>query len=140
MNARADTIRVATLDDLPKWLYLAKERYPDRDIGATARWVSWCITHPARLVLVGHGCAGIAGVDLHYGIELRGKMNVLYSIPCLEPGIEAMTMLKKMVAWAKEKGAVPPFLIDNDSGVDFGPFVKRLGGQRDEAPRYTIPF
>lgn len=140
MNAVAAHIREATLDDLPKWLFLAKERYPDRDVAATAKWVSWCIQHPSRLVLVGRACVGIAGVDLHYGIELRAKMNVLYSIPNLEPGLEAMAIMKRMLAWAKEKGAIPPFLIDNDSGVDFGPFVNRLGGQPDLAPRYTIPF
>jgi len=142
MNAHSPphSIREAVLEDAPKWLALAVQRYPDRDVGGMRAWVEWCITNPDRLVLVGRASVGIAAVSLNYGVERRGRMDVLYTIPHLKPGLEAFAMIEIMMRWAKQKGAQGPFYIEPDTDVDFGPFVQRLGGTPAGGVRYEIPY
>lgn len=142
MNAHSpmNSIRQMTLADVPKWIALAKERYPGRDVGGMIGWVEWCITSPDRLVLVGSASVGIAAVGLNYGIERRGRLEVLYTIPRLNPGLEALAMVELMVRWAKGRGAEGKFDVDPDTNVDFGPFVRRLGGGPASNVRYEIPY
>lgn len=133
-------IRRATPADIPVWVELSKARYPDRDVAAGAKWVEWCIRHPERLVLVGKTHAGIATVSWHYGIEKRASLVLMFSASGAPYGLEGVAMLRAMVAWAKEMGAIPPFRVGSDNGTDLGAFAKRLGGEMVMEPHYAIPF
>lgn len=133
-----DGIRKATLADIPAGLALAEAAYPGRGVEKAAKWAEWCINNPDRLVLVSPKGVGIAQVSWNYGFELKGRLDLLYVAK--GSGLEALKMLRIMVAWAKAKGAVGSFAVDADTGVDFGPFVKRLGGTQTKGVRYLIPL
>jgi len=136
----SDTIRQATLDDIPRWLEIAQRVYLERDVSGSKPWAEWHIKSPNSLVLIGRAGVGIASLDLHYGLDLRAKLDLLFSFPELQPGIEPVSMVRIMVRWAKSKGAQPPFLVEFEGGYDPAAIVKRLGGWKVETPRYAIPF
>lgn len=140
MTAAHHEIRRAVISDIPGWLSLARGRYPGMDLSGVEKWVEWCIQSPKRLVLVGNATAGVAGLDLWHGIALRAQLIAMFTVPERQPGMEPVAMLRIMVAWARENKAKPPFLIDAQTGVDFGPFAARLGGHPAKEPRYVIPF
>ena len=49
-------------------------------------------------------------------------------------------MVRMMIAWAKEQGAQGAFKLEADTGIDFAPFAKRLGGHAVTTTRYDIPL
>ena len=55
-------------------------------------------------------------------------------------GFEAFRMVRMMIQWAREQGAQGEFKLDADTGVDFGPFARRLGGRASSAQWYVIPL
>jgi hypothetical protein len=131
-------IRRATDADKPFMLALAKECYPDRGIERGVPWVEWCMANSERLVLVGPNSFGIARVEWIYGFERRSGMDML----CARKGtgFEAFRMVRVMLRWAKESGAKGEFKLEADTGVDFGPFARRLGGRSNAAQWYMIPL
>lgn len=142
-------IRIATVADIPTLVEFAKEAYGDRLIGrggewvksgGGAHWLQWCISNPDRLVLIGANSVGIAQVSWHYGFEKRGRLDVLVSRPGSKTPFETLKMVRIMLDWAKEKGATGKFKLDADTGVDFEPFAKRLGGVPVTMTRYEIPL
>ena len=133
-------IRRASLDDMPFIIGMAKEKYPARQIEQGIPWMEWCIGSPERLVLVGPNSVGVAQVDWRYGFERRGRLDMLASRPQAGAPWEAFRMVRMMLAWAKEQGAQGTFRLDADTGIDFGPFAKRLGGEPVTLTRYEIPL
>ena len=133
-------IRRASLDDMPFIIGMAKEKYPARQIEQGIPWMEWCIGSPERLVLVGPNSVGVAQVDWRYGFERRGRLDMLASRPQASAPWEAFRMVRMMLAWAKEQGAQGTFRLDADTGIDFGPFAKRLGGEPVTLTRYEIPL
>jgi len=131
-----ETIRLATLADVPIWIEKAKAKYPGRDVEKATRWAEWCVQNPNRLVLVGRNCAGIAQVDQYYGFECKAKLDMLFG----DPSWETFRMVRMMVRWAREKGATGTFRLDADTGADFAPFAARLGGRPVTVTRYEIPL
>ena len=119
---------------------IAREKYPERAIEQGVRWVRWCMQSPERLVLVGPNSFGIAQVDWRYGFERRSKLDMLCSRPASGRALEALKMVQLMIAWAKEKGALGAFRLDADTGADFEPFARRLGGKAVTATWYEIPL
>jgi len=124
--------------DKPFMLELAKEKYPNRDIERGVPWVEWCMGNRERLVLVGRHSFGIARVEWIYGFERRAGLDML----CARKGagFEAFRMVRMMIQWAREQGAQGEFKLDADTGVDFGPFARRLGGRASSAQWYVIPL
>ncbi|MFA5897720.1 MAG: hypothetical protein WC829_01275 [Hyphomicrobium sp.] len=133
-------IHVATDADKPFMLALAREKYPGRNIDLGIPWVERCMANPDRLVLVGPNSFGIAQADWLYGFERRGRLDMLCARP--QPGValEALRMVRMMVGWAKSRGCLGTFKLDADTGVDFGPFARRLGGVKVTSVRYEIPL
>ena len=93
--------------------------------------------HPQRLVLVGAYSFGVAEVSDKYGFERRARLGMLAALP--GAGMEPLRLVRMMIAWAKQQGAAGTFRLDADTGVDFGPFAKRLGGKPILA-QYEVPI
>lgn len=140
MNIAVDQnpIRVATEDDIERWLPVARIRYPGRDINAGIPWVRWCMQRPDRLALTGLHSCGIAEIVPRYGFEPRAVLSLLLSDG--HAGFEPLRIVRQMVVWAKVKGVSGHFIIDADTGVDFGPLARRMGGGPADIKRYKIPL
>lgn len=134
------SIRKATVDDEAFMFAIAREKYPERAIERGAPWVRWAMKHEDRLVLVGPNSFGIAQVSWFYGFERRARLDMLCARPVSGAALEALRMVRIMVAWAAEHGAEGTFKMDADTGVDFEPFARRLGGKAVTATRYEIPL
>lgn len=133
-------IRRAILDDMPFIVELAREKYPKRVIDLGIPWMEWAIGNPERLVLVGPNSVGVAQVSWNYGFERRARLDMLGARAASGAALEALRMVRMMLAWAKEQGAQGTFRLDADTGVDFGPFALRLGGKPVTLTRYEIPL
>lgn len=133
-------IHQATADDEAFMMAIAKEKYPDRPIERGAPWVRWCMQNPERLVLVGAHSFGIAQTYWKYGYERRARLDMLCARPVSGSVMEALRMVRLMVMWAKEKGAIGTFILDADTGIDFAPFAERLGGTAVAVTRHEIPL
>ena len=131
-------IRQATLDDIPFIMALAAEKYPGRDVTKDEPWAKWCIKNPDRLVLVGPSSMGCAQVDWIYGHECKARLDVLAARP--GPIWEALRMLRLMLNWARQKGAIGSFILDANTGIDFSAFSERLGGRKVTVTRFEIPL
>lgn len=127
-------IRVAEPKDIDPYLALAKDLYPHLDVYLAKPWVEWCLSRPDRLCLVGDRSFGIAEYSVLYGFVPRGQLAILGS---QRGGWESFKIVKTMLEWAKSKGAVS-FRLDANTGVDFSPFCRRLGGMEVTYPRYEI--
>ena len=124
-----DDIRPFVESDREFVIALTKEKYPTRDISKGIPWVEWCLTQPDRLVLVGPNSFGVAGALWHYGFERRGSLAILCSRPRPGAAFEVLRMVRTMIRWAKERGCSGAFKMESDPETDFGPLVRRLGGQ-----------
>lgn len=133
-------IRRATLDDIPFIRELALEKYPARQVEQGLSWMLWCLKNPERLVLVGQNSVGMAAMAWNYGFEPRARLDMLASRPVAGAPWEAFRMVRMMIAWAKEQGAQGAFKLEADTGIDFAPFAKRLGGYAVITTRYDIPL
>lgn len=140
LEAAVNPIRRATEADIPFVRELAVLKYPARNVEQALNWFKWCLQSPDRLVLVGANSFGIAQVDWNYGFERRGRMDVLAGRAVPGASFETLRMIRMMVLWAKERGATGNFKIEADTGVDFGPFAKRLGGRQVTTVWYEIPL
>ena len=136
--AERPMIRQATLDDIPFIMALASEKYPGRDVEKDRPWASWCIQNPDRLVLIGPNSMGCAQVDWIYGHECKARLDVLAARP--GPFWEALRMVRIMVNWARQKGAIGTFKLNAETDVNFAPFASRLGGRKVTTTYYEIPL
>lgn len=145
MNAlfRNSSIRLASEDDIPRGIEIAQRAYPGRGIEKAVEWAKWHLRQPTSLVLIGPGTLGIASIVLKYGFEKRARLDMLAALPGNSTVMEALQQVRAMVRWSALQGAVGHFRIDADTGVDFGPFAKRLSGvlvDPRKYPRYDIPI
>lgn len=142
-NAR---LRLATEADVSFFVEMAKERYDEnrkRRAEEGVDWLRWAIKAPTALVLVGPSTGGVASINLRYGFEKKARLDMLVAKAGRNAALEAFQMVKTMVRWATLNGAEGAFRIDADTGVDFGPFARRLGGIEVDPrkyPRYDIPL
>lgn len=133
--------RKATEADIPFILALAKELYPDRPVEQGVPWITRAMRDPAHFVVVGPHSAGCCHITKHYGFEPKARLDMLARRPGVTTAtMEALKLLRVMLWWAKDRGAKGNFTLDADTGVDFEPFAKRLGGKRVEYVRYEIPL
>lgn len=133
-------IHKATLHDMPFIIDMAREKYPARQIERGIEWMEWAIQNPERLVLVSPNAVGVAQVSWNYGFERRARLDMLGARTVPGVALEALKMVRLMLVWAKEQGAQGAFKLDADTGVDFGPFARRLGGKAVTTTRYEIPL
>lgn len=135
-------IRPACLDDLPAIARHLMRHYAGRATRETimqgAPWMARVIQNRDRLVLIGPNAFGIAQYGMFYGCERRASVDILCSRPSAGGSLESLRMLRKMVAWARRRGA-RTLRLDADTGVDFAAFGKRLGATASMVPRYEIP-
>lgn len=120
-------IRPAVEADRPFVMSLVKEKYPDRYEKGIS-YVEWCLTNPDRLVAVGPNSFGVAAAMWHYGFERRGGISILCCRPVAGAAFEVVRMARFMLGWAREKGCRGEFTLMEDTGADFGPLARRLGG------------
>ena len=120
-------IRRATEIDRPFVMELVKEKYPDR-YAQGIPYVNWCLNNPDRLVAVGPHSFGVASAMWHYGFQRRGGISILCCRPVAGASFEIVRMVRFMLDWAKAVGCEGDFTLVEDTGVDFGPLVRRLGG------------
>jgi hypothetical protein len=145
MNAlfRNSQIRRATIEDIAIGLAIAQKRYPERGVEQGVEWAKWHVRNPLSIVLVGQSTFGVASIVLKYGFEKRARLDMLAALPEKSSVVEALQQIRAMVRWAALQGAIGHFRIDADTGVDFGPFARRLGGHEVDPvkyPRYDIPI
>ena len=129
-------IRRVTVEDIPRALEMAAAAYPERRVAMGEDWARWVIGHPDRICLISDEALGVASIVTRYGHERRAQLDLLAS---LNPrSFDPVRMLRAMVEWARSRQAVGAFKIDSDTGVDFGPFVRRLGGRAVTNKRYEV--
>lgn len=135
-------IRPATLDDLPEIAQRLIRHYEGRatpeQIMKGAKWMCWAIGSRERLVLIGPNAFGVASTGMFYGCEARAQVDILCCRPSAGGSWEALSMVRKMVAWARRRG-FPMMRLDSDTGIDFAPFGKRLGAEPVTVTKYEIP-
>lgn len=135
-------IRPAELNDLPEIARRLIQHYAGRATPAQimrgAKWMAWAIGSRDRLVLLGPNAFGIASIGTFYGCERKARVDILCSRPSAGRSLESLRMVRKMVAWAKRRGA-PTLRLDADTGVDFGPFARRLGATAVSTIKFDIP-
>jgi hypothetical protein len=135
-------LRPATLEDLPEIAQRLLAHYRGRATPETimrgAKWMAWAINNPDRLVLLGPNSFGVAQTGMFYGCERRASIDILCCRPNAGASLEALRMVRKMVAWARRRGA-PSLRLDSDTGVDFAAFGKRLGAKPVTVTKYEIP-
>lgn len=135
-------IRPATLDDLPEIAQRLIRHYAGRATPAQimkgAKWMIWAIGNRDRIVLIGPNAFGIAQYGMFYGCEARAQVDILCCRPSAGGALESLRIVRKMVAWARRRGA-PNLRLDSDTGVDFAPFGKRLGANPVTVTKYEIP-
>lgn len=120
-------IRRAVETDRAFVMELVKEKYPDRyQFGV--RYVEWCLTQADKLVAVGPHSFGVATAYWNYGFERRAGSSILCARPVPGAALEVLRMLRFMINWAKQQGCEGSFRLQEDTGVDFGPLARRLGG------------
>lgn len=113
--------------DRPFVMALVKEKYPDRYLHGV-RYVEWCLTQPDKLVAVGPNSFCVAAAYWNYGFERRAGASILCARPVAGSAFEVLRLVRYMVAWAKQQGCEGSFRLQEDTGVDFGPLARRLGG------------
>lgn len=131
-------LRQATVEDVPWLLALAKHCYPTEPVEQGERWLLRCIERDDHLVLRGAAAGGIAHVAMEFGCLPRGRSDLIGAFP--GGAREAFWIVKGMVEWAQWRGAKGNFRVDASTGVDFGPFARRLGGHLSSDKAYDIPL
>lgn len=134
-------IRRATLEDLPFFADLIRHRYGDRfhdpdKCQKNLEWLGQLFSRGDYTCLRGERTAGIARVLAAYGAEPQAQVVGLAAWP--HAGLEPLRMLRVMVLWARTIGA-SKLTLSADTGVDFEPFAKRLGGIKVVKVSYDIP-
>lgn len=145
MNAlfRNSLVRRATEADIPWGLEIAKQRYPGRPVELGLQFIRWSMGNPNAIVLRGESVFGIASVVMKYGFEKRARLDMLAAEPGNTRVVELLHVVRAMVRWSALQGAEGFFRIDADTGIDFGPLARRLGGHEVDPvkyPRYDIPL
>lgn len=133
-------IREATVNDLPFIMQLGKEMYPARDVEKSRQWARWCILDANHYVLVGPNSMGCAELFWSYGCECKARSAVLAARPVAGAVFETLRILRMMITWAKQRGAIGTFTLDADTGIDFLLFAKRLGGKSVTKTHYELPI
>lgn len=135
-------IRPAALTDLLEIARRMMLHYPERATSTTAiagaKWICWAIGNRNRLVLIGPNAFGIAQYGMFYGCEARAQVDILCCRPSAGGALESLRMLRKMVAWARRRGA-PSLQLSSDNGTDFAAFGKRLGAIPVTIVKHEIP-
>lgn len=144
-NAEPRQILVAGPADLDRVMAFGVRFYGARianqtNLNGVARWARQALADPDRLVLLHPGAVGIANVNWHYGIEGRGSADVLACDPVEAGPFTVLQMVRMMLEWSRAKGATGPFRLSADTGVDFGPIARRLGGAPTLDKIYDIPL
>lgn len=134
------TIRRATVADIDKFAAIAENRYFGRNVREAIPWVTWCVENKAgdKFAWVGEDSFIIAHIYRQYGFELRVRVDILCTRPKKRAVLEAFQLLKACKRWAALNGVTHPLRLDADTGVDFGPFAKRLGGWQVDPKRYPV--
>jgi len=132
-------IRPATEADFDRIIGMARAVYADDfDEQATRQWGLEALRSPKVLIAVGERGFGVAGVSAPFYAprRLRGIMMFLASTGAA--GYEPCAILRYMVTWAKERGAVS-FAFGEETGVNLEPLARRVGASKDR-DSYVIRF
>lgn len=140
MHGGMNSVRRATLADIPAGVALLRKMYPERGVGDAEDYARWLLSNENRLVLIGSHSLGCAQFTWKYGFEPRARLDFLAAEPAAHDILEPLQIVRMMLAWARQKGAKGTFILDADTGVDFGPFAKRLGGHERVMRRWEIPL
>ena len=140
MTVAASFIRRATPDDVEFGIGLVRELYPNRDITKMRGWLTWVLNNPDYCTLIGINSVGCASVYWKYGTDMRARLQFLGANT--KPGyvFEPLRIVRMLMDWSKSKGAKGEFRLDADTGVNFAPFAKRLGGTHKTAEYWDIPY
>lgn len=133
-------IRRATFDDMPAMLEIAEESYPGRGVKAGWDWMKWNIENKTgdKFVWIGNDSLIVAHIYKQYGYELRARIDMLCARRSKRAVMEALQLVKATKRWAAVNGVTHPMKLDADTGVDFGPFARRLGGWQVDPVKYPV--
>lgn len=134
------SIRRATLNDMPRMLEIAEEMYPGRGVKAGWDWMKWNIENRAgdKFVWIGEDSILVAHIFKRYGFELAVRVDMLCARRKKRVLFEAVHLLKACKRWAALNGVTEPLKLDADTGVNFEPFARRLGGYKVDPARYPV--
>lgn len=132
-----------TETDLKFFADLIRFKYGDRfkdpaKLEANLRWLAPLFERRDHTCLRGRYTAGVARITQRYGCEHKAQLVGLAAWP--GAGWEPLRMIRVMVLWAKAMGATGALTLDADTGLDFEPFARRLGGKAITMVKYEIPL
>jgi hypothetical protein len=130
-------IRKATPEDAKFLIDLAKTSYPNFDEPAAYEWLGKAMQLDNYAVFRGERCGGVMMVNgfFYNPSELRGFM--LYCVAYPKAGWEVFRLFKAMIDWALNEKMAASVHFGSETGVNFAPFAKRLGGSQD-TPSWTV--
>lgn len=131
MNAQTGVIRLCTPDDVEWMIKVASSRYPGEFDPDQARvWVPQRLTSPDMLFIRGEHSFGVAHLARRFNApdRVQAYLTLLYSDADNTHLLEPLMLVKNMKEWAVSKNA-SKFWMSDISGIDLGPFAKRIGGR-----------
>jgi hypothetical protein len=133
-------LRIVTKSDIPDLMRIARARYGDFDQIAAKAWAERAIGQPDALFIRSDHAFGVAAMQpFFYNPDVEHARLVFLASSAPNPwAMEPYHILHDLVVWAKNRGA-QTFSFGSDTGVDFGPFAKRLNACKD-VPSYTVTF
>ena len=102
-----------------------------------------CIQAADCFVWIGEDALLVAHIWKQYGYEMRVRVDMLCARRRKRAILEAFQLVKACKRWAAVNRVEAPLKLDADTGVDFGPFARRLGGwkvDQNKYPVYEIPL
>lgn len=115
-------------------LDVARNKYPPFDESRALEWLYSSLSNPNMLMLRGDHGFGIAGITYRF-YDPKPLAHLVFLAVKPGGGWEGYRLLASMIRWARDRGAV--FHLGEDTGVDFGPWARRLGGKVDR-PSYIF--
>lgn len=131
-------IRPATAGDFDRIFEIARNAYPEFNEETSRLWGQSALQNPNVLVAVGERGFGVAAVSAPFYAPHKLKAVMLFLASTKGAGYEPCALLRYMINWAKERGAVS-FHFGEETGVNLAPLAKRVRATKDR-DSYAIRF
>jgi hypothetical protein len=131
-------IRPATAGDFDHIFEIARSAYPEFNEETSRLWGLKALQNPNILIAIGDRGFGVCGVSAPFYAPHKPKAVMLFLASTERAGYEPCAMLRYMIKWSQERGAVS-FHFGEDTGVNLAPLAKRVRATKDR-DTYAIKF